>query len=377
MWNRFPTQSVTLLATYTFGSGSARSVSQGENMTLSKSALSVAAAFMLLLCPSLAQSQSNHAFLWTATGGMQDLGVPSGWTDSFALAISKSGQVVGLVDSTITGNMTAALWTAKNGWRPLKGGLSSLSSFAYGINSSGQVVGGTNVGGTTQHAFLWTLTGGMQDLGTLGGDFSVAYGINRLGQVVGQSTTASGSYHGFLWSQGTGMQDLGVIDVGTNSGSVAYAINDNGVEAGNSLGQEGSPVAVVWVNGKIQTLGHFPPAAPGVEIRVAPASGATSVNNQRQVVGSYGNVNSGYAFLWTRLDGIQDLGTIGGATRSYATGINASGEVVGANIMEDGSRTAFVWTSDGGMQPIGTLGSTSIAEAINDAGQVVGYSEVQ
>ena len=64
---------------------------------------------------------------------------------------------------------------------------------------------------TASHAFLWSSTTGMQDLGTLGtGEDSEAFGINSAGHVVGDSNT-NGPYtpHAFLWTQSAGMQDLG------------------------------------------------------------------------------------------------------------------------------------------------------------------------
>ena len=109
-----------------------------------------------------AQNPVYHAFLWSATTGMQDLGSLGG--NSYALGINNSGQVVGYYEQF--GNL-----------RP----------------------------------FLWTSALGMQDLGTLGGYSGAANGINSAGEVVGWATTASGDAHGFLWTSAGGMKDLGTL----------------------------------------------------------------------------------------------------------------------------------------------------------------------
>ena len=62
------------------------------------------------------------------------------------------------------------------------------------------------------HAFLYTKSGGIQDLGTLSesGNDSAAFGINTSGQVVGQAnSSAGGSDQAFLWTKTKGMIDLG------------------------------------------------------------------------------------------------------------------------------------------------------------------------
>ncbi len=73
------------------------------------------------------------------------------------------------------------------------------------------------------------------------------------------------------------------------------------------------------------------------------------------------------------LSGI-DLGTLGGSY-STATAVNESGQVAGWSYTASGATHAFSWTSGGGMVDIGTLGgSYAVAYALNDTGTVVGQS---
>ena len=92
-----------------------------------------------------------------------------------------------------------------------------------------------------------------------------------------------------------------------------------------------------------------------------------SINSSGQVVGVFSiSDHHRHAFLWTRDNGMQDLGTINGG--SEATAINDSGQVTGW-FGTPGSPHVFLWTK-AGMQD---LGFTGVPAAINGDGQIVGY----
>ena len=71
------------------------------------------------------------------------------------------------------------------------------------MNPRGQVVGSADLGGdVASHAFSWTQTGGMVDLGTVGGTWSSAAAVNPGGLVVGESAVAGDTaFHGAIWER--------------------------------------------------------------------------------------------------------------------------------------------------------------------------------
>lgn len=132
--------------------------------------------------------------------------------------------------------------------------------------------------------------------------------------------------------------------------------------------------AVIWgpKPGQIQALPPFPGDSVGI---------AFDLNDHGQVVGVSGacapyGQSIVHAVLWLAGHPV-DLGNLGGQNGTIPFVINNRGEVAGYSLLADGVTThAFLWTKENRMQDLGTLPGDvfSSASGINDAGQVVGGS---
>jgi len=275
---------------------------------------------------SLTGDVVSHAFLWTISAGMQDLGSLVPGRSSVAIAISSSGEIVGEAEASDLGNVHAFYWD--DGVFTDLGALSSdVGSGAYGINDNGQVVGYSG-----EQAAMWTHQPDgsfvFQYLGGLGGCcFAWAFAINNAGQAVGTSFTPAGQTHAFLWTAETGMTDL----TPGAAYSQAMGINNQGQVVGTIETPSGNR-AFLWENG-VFTL--FEPLTGGSSTE------GTGINDSGSAVGS-STVRSGYshAVLWSGGEAI-DLGTLPGGRASQAAGVNAYGQVVGTAYATPG-RGGFV-----------------------------------
>jgi probable HAF family extracellular repeat protein len=242
-------------------------------------------------------------------------------------------------------------------------------SNAYGVNDHGQVVGVSNGSPSVTHAFLWTKSTGMKDLGTFGVNVSWAQAINDSVQIVGQAETNHFTADAFLRKNGI-KKDLGSLG---GASSQANAINFDPVTktftqiAGWSYISDNSAAhAVTWdPSFNILDLGTLG----------GPSSYAFGNNCKGQVVGTAARLDGSYdAFLWDSVIGMQDLGTLGGSM-AQGSAINCSGTIVGSSTLAGDAQTdAFVYANFS-MSDLGGLGgSFTQANAINNAGQIVGSS---
>jgi len=139
-------------------------------------------------------------------------------------AINNAGEVV--VNRATTNGYFVALWNRVTGTQSLNS--SGETDLGVAINDGNDVAGsGGPTGSGKVQAFLWEQATGTMFLGTLGGVLSEAYGINANRDIVGMAYTAENLQHAFLWTESGGMQDL-TPDLTSPGGATATAINSSG-----------------------------------------------------------------------------------------------------------------------------------------------------
>ena len=278
----------------------------------------------------------THAFRWTAAKGMVDLGALPGQTSSRAVAIidtkdSSEPQVLGVSgDGT---NLVPVVWLASGAIAslamPTNQTLASRVPSAF--NSRGEVVG-SDVGGGFQHGWIWSATDGTYDLSanlaTAAGEGN-ASAITSSGQVLLSVNTSSCTrtpqcWRTYVWTKAQGYRDLGTPTANREANVTGLDLND----AGSVVGWAG----------------------------VAPAPYRWSAVTGFRVLPQYASSNA----------------------YGYATAVNSSGVVVGADLDPAvGSIVASIWSTAGRISKLSANDpNPSVAVAINDRGTVAGWATI-
>jgi probable HAF family extracellular repeat protein len=308
---------------------------------------------------------SMAASAWAAT--LIDLGAPTGQF-SVATALNNTG-LVGGHGQPMDGEPPRALLWGDLGWTPLASA-TSYNLDVGAISDAGVVYGSSmGVNGNT-YATVWTSPEQFAYLPGLG-DFSVAHGVNNAGVVVGMSYNADRDARPVAWVGGN-LQDLGTL--GGRSG-VAMAINNNGIVAGSSsLAGSMHDRATLWANGLALDLGQ-----PGD----TQDSVAMDINDLNQVVGAGYAYSLGQALVWDQ-GRVSVLASLGGVW-DRANAINNAGQIVGLSTVstEPGATSHAVMWSGGQILDLNSFMSPEMQAAgwylseandINEAGWVVGVA---
>jgi len=263
--------------------------------------------------------QSQRAFLYDGT--IHDLGVPSGWSASYAHAVNDAQPRLVI-------------------------GAAEQSPFA-------------------RAAFVWTVAGAGPEytisvsdpLPGLGGSQNVhsteAWAVNEFGTVVGGAAHPAGGQRPVRWSAGS----LEVTELALLPGQLGGY--DYGVDAGGSMVGVGFPVsggclvALVWPAGS--TSSTAPMALPGLG---GCASEARAINDAGDIAGWATTRRGGSrAVLWTLDNGgytVMDLGRLKGAVSSLATALNEPVASPGGTSVE-----LTGWSTTGAQAFRGTLWKVS------------------
>jgi probable HAF family extracellular repeat protein len=292
-------------------------------------------------------------------------------------------------------------------------GLGGLGG-AFSINDVGWAAGISEPPGDAyDRAFLWRGEEAT-DLGSLGGNNStVAFpNKNNSGWLVGESETSDADPYqenfcgficssstgclpfnqfcrGFLWRSETNeMVALPPLPGGNNS--AGYGLNNQGQMVGAAENGVQDPtcvapqvfdfVGVVWSldrDGVPFISQQLPPiAGDAVSAAVGIDQHGNAIGASGPCVPSVGPGIGAHAVLWQSGQAI-DLGNLGGTMNNIATAINQRGQVVGfSDLPGDSVAHGFLWER-GVMKDIGTLrpdDTLTVPEYINDRDEVVGFS---
>lgn len=250
---------------------------------------------------------------------------------------------------------------------------------AFGVNGLGQIVG-FYAGNSGPHGFLRDAAGGSTIIDPPNGAaFITPQGINVAGQIVGSSVGGTGQ-HGFLRNP-TG--SFTIIDdpnatiiprFGPNTNTSARGINAAGQIVGGYLDASGSHGFVRDAAGSFTTIDDPKATNDTGASGNLPGTGATSINDAGQIVGTYNDTSGTHGFLRDVVGNFISLDDPNATLSTAPSGINAACQIVG-NYRDASGDHGFLRDAAGGFTTIDPPNSTNntFVSGINDAGQIVGF----
>ena len=305
----------------------------------------------------IALSIGGHPAIWDK-GVITKLNFAGSATD-----VNDAGQIVGIDTSGPASATNLRGFIYSNGVETKIGLPGYTTSQANAINANGDVVGYSEANGFN-HAILYKV-GKTTDLGTLpGGSYSNALGVNDSDQIVGYASTSTGGTHGFVYQNGK-IQDLGTLPGGTGSRAI-HGINNAGLIAGDSNTGGTGYRAYTSKNGGALTLVGGVTGASDTYV--------TDINASGEFVGTT-------AFAAPKAPGLNAFAYVGGKfinlndqidpklgwTLAYATGVNDSGAIVGYGFIGN-STHAFLLTPTAAPAQPATISGTVYTD-INSNGK--------
>jgi hypothetical protein len=270
------------------------------------------------------------------------------------------------------------------------GTLGGTNSYGTAIGEDGSATGYSDILGGGTRGFIWTIGGGMQSLGVIGGGDSRGLDIsgdNIVGQTSGQA---------FRWTPGSGMVLIDSANTGSANGlnaskeAVGYRTAGavSRVRTWSASDVAGNPYPGNDFRGiAINDAGQFVATnTSGSTGFYSPGSGPftsllgfvpTDMNNARFITGSLAGIASVLDFDTNTMHTLGKLNP--SDTFSRALGISPNGTVVGVSQGTGGFIADSTLTSIQSLTSLldtGFSGWTILtAEDVNSAGQIIGVGE--
>jgi uncharacterized membrane protein len=292
------------------------------------------------------------------------------------------------------------------------GTLGGAYSSSYTINNAGAIAGGAaipgQVDGISQTAFIW-YHGSIASLGTLGGadcpmcnSENAAVSMSGTSVVLSETATADPNGEDFcgfgthrqclagVWING-GLQALPTLTGGHNS--QAYSVNKQGAAVGFS--ETGVADANCAMPHQIFQYEAVIWGTNGVPMPLRPLRGDTvsfalGVNDAGQSVGVSGlcsnvtfppNATPGgpHAVIWDAYGVPTAIDSLPGAVGNNVAGsINDLGDVVGTQLLSDGTVHSFLWNKTTGLRDLMMPGTfltvAPCCRSINESRQITGFA---
>lgn len=231
---------------------------------------------------------------------------------------------------------------------------------AFNINDAGQQVGLFQDVLGIQHGYVTDKRGGFTTIDFPGASSTAAEGINNRGDIVGIYFDSAGAIHGFLQQNGA----LTAVDFPGALLTFPIEINDKGQIVGEYRSADRGIHGFLLDNGQFSTIDHGPTAGRNAR------SFASGINNRGEIVGPFFDPRTFRGFLDNR-NGSQQL-DIPGQGDTEPAAINNPGDIVGTYDDISFLTHGFV-RAHGSYQTVDfPSGNTTLPFGINSQQQIVG-----
>jgi uncharacterized membrane protein len=299
--------------------------------------------------PSLAKGRPSN--------GPALIQLPSLGSNSEAWGVDAAGTIIVGHSFDRAGRLYPVKWTMQNGAWTISILPNAPSTLAKAVNNAGDAVGYSNTPQGSR-AVLWPSVGGSAvTLGCAEPGILQVWGISAAGQVVVGNQGAAA-----VWTPGSCRETLPALGGG---GAGAHAVNANGtIIGGTSAPNAGSTnnVPVRWTGG---------PGARQIrqlDTRAGTVQGSNAVGDLAGSVKVSCSAAGGcdHAIVWYAAGGVNELSALTPlGESSVATAVNSAGEVAG--YLTTGTRsTAYLWSQQLGVVQLPSNSRTAAARGVSD-----------